>query len=127
MINLIKHVITKAADKVAERISDRDLVRKIAEMMSAGEIAEHFDAEDIASHVDVYDIVNNIDMDEVASRIDLHDLAEHVERLLPAKEATPAQEVEVPVSDPSLIDRLLERAATKLLERAEEAVENGEV
>ena len=127
MTHLIKHVILKAADKVAERISDRDLVRKIAEMVSAAEVAEHIDVETVAGHVDVYDIASNIDVDEIARNIDLSDLADRVVDLLPERPASPAPEPEVPVSDPSLIERLLEKAADKLLLRAEEAVRDGEV
>ena len=127
MIHIIKKVITRAADTVAERISDRDLIKKLAELISTAEIAEHIDAEEVAGHVDVYDVVNNIDMADLAGHLDLHELAEHVERRLPSRETSPAPEVEVPVSDPSLVERLLEKAVDKLLERAEEAARNEEV
>lgn len=127
MIHLIKKVITRAADKVAERISDRDLIKKVAELIDVREVAEHFDAEEIAGNIDVYEVVNNIDMADLAGHLDLHELAEHVERRLPVKETSPAPEDEVPVSDPSLIERLLERAVDKLLQRAEDAARNEEV
>lgn len=128
MIHLIKKVISQAADKVAERISDRDLVKRIADMVPIAEVAEHFDTEEIAGHVDLYDIASNIEMDELARNIDLNELADRVVDLLPERPAaSPAPEPEIPVSDPSLIERLLEKAVDKLLLRAEEAARNGEV
>lgn len=149
MIHLIKHVINlavtrivellandggmdqitdSAAARVAERISDRDLIKKVAAQIGGSEVAEHIDVEEVAGHVDLYDIASNIDVDELARNIDLNELADRVVDLLPERPAaSPAPEPEVPVSDPSLIERLLEKAVDKLLLRAEEAARNGEV
>ena len=127
MIHLIKHVITKAVDKITESIPESDLIRKVADYIGARDVAEHVDIEEIASNIDVYDVVSNIDLADLAGHLDLSELAEHVERLLPAKETSPAAEPSIPVSDPSLVERLLEKAVDKLLERAEEAVREEEV
>jgi hypothetical protein len=122
-----EEIVDNAAQRVAERISDKDLVRKVAERIGGAEVAEHIDVETVAGHVDVYDIASNIDVDEIARNIDLNDLADRVVDLLPERPASPAPEPEVPVSDPSLIERLLEKAVDRLLERAEEAARNGQL
>lgn len=149
MLHLIKHIIGLAVDKIvalltndghvaditeeaarrlAERLTDRDLTKKVASQMNASEVAEHIDVDDVAGQIDLYDIASNIDVSEVAQNIDLDELAGRVVDLLPErKDASPAQETAVDVSDPSLVERLLERAVEKLLERAEEAAKNGEL
>jgi hypothetical protein len=115
--NRTQDIVDDAAQRLSERISDKDLVAKVADRIGAEEVAGHIDAEEVADHIDVYDVVNNIDVSDVASHIDMHELAEHVARHMP--------EPEVPVSDPSLIERLLDKAVEKLLEQAEEAAKNG--
>ena len=123
---LTDRVLSHAGALVSERISDHTLVRKITTELDTSEIAENLDLQEIAGHIDVYDIVNNIDMSDVAEHIDMNELAELVERRMPEREVSPAPE-DPEVSGTDLIERLLEKAVTKLLDRAEEAVKNGEV
>jgi hypothetical protein len=122
--NRTQDIVDDAAQRVAERISDRDLVAKVADRIGGEEVAGHIDVEEVAGHLDIYDVVNNIDMADVASHIDMNELAEHVARNMPEPSPAPA---EVPVSDPSLIERLLDKAVQALLERAEEAARKGEL
>ena len=124
--NKMEGVLEGAADKVAKRIEDKDLIRRVADYIGAREVAEEIDLEEVAGNIDVNDVAMNINLDEVARAIDIQELAEHVERLIPAPEVSPAL-TELLVSDPTLIERLLEKAVDKLLQRAEEAAKDEEV
>lgn len=123
---LVGQVLEDAGSRVAERISDNSLVRKVVAELDTSELAQNLDMEEIAGHIDVYDIVNNMDMSNVAEHIDMNELADLVERRMPERAVSPAP-VDPEVSGTDLIERLLEKAVTKLLDRAEEAVKNGEV
>ena len=131
----MEEVIDHAAQRLAGRFNNREVIVKLADHYGAAaiaseigveEVARNLDMQDIASEIDVYDIVNNLDIEEVASHIDMRELAGRVAELMPKEEVSPAP-AEVPVSDPSLIERLLEKAVETLLEQAEEAARNGKV
>ena len=133
-MNKEQEIIDEATTRLLDRVPERDLFRKVAERISASDIAEEFDVEEIAGHidaesvaqnVDVYDIVNNIDMSDVAGHIDMDELADKVATRVKVEEVSPAPSADV--SDPSLIERLLDKAVDKLLAAAEEAAKNGEV
>jgi hypothetical protein len=115
--NRTRDIVDDTVQRLSERVSDKDLVCQVADRIGAREVAQHIDVEEVAGNIDVYDVVNNLDVSDVASHIDMHELAEHVARHMP--------EPEVPVSDPSLMERLLDKAVEKLLEQAEEAAKSG--
>lgn len=123
----IDQVLHAASDQIAQTLTaNTSSIRKLAQEIDVNAVAECISTEDVAGAIDAYDIVNNLDMSEVAEHIDMNELAEHVQRLMPEPKASPAPE-EVLVSDSSMVERLLEKAAQMLLEQAERAVKNGEV
>ena len=71
-----------------------------------------------------------VDMDDLARSIDYADLAGRLDLAAVAKQVAEQSESPAPeagLSDPSLVERLLDRAVTKLLQMAEEAAANEEV
>ena len=141
-------VMEDAATRITNRITDGDVLRKLAENLSESEIAEQIDLSELAQNIemselageiDVHDIVQQIevadiaacvDMDDLARSIDYADLAGRLDLAAVAKQVAEQSESPAPeagLSDPSLVERLLDRAVTKLLQMAEEAAANEEV
>ena len=95
--SLIRHIITKAVDRlVGEARADDSFVSAVsrgagehvevdyedlARAMDASEVARHFEASDLVEHmnIDADDVARELDMSDLASNIDMSDLAEHVD------------------------------------------------
>ena len=145
-------VMEDAATRITNRITDGDVLRKLAENLSESEIAEQIDlselaqnielsdlageidvgdiaerieVSDIAASIDMDDLARSIDYDKLAGRMDLAEVTKQAAAMVAERSESPAPEAGL--SDPSLVERLLDRAVTKLLEMAEEAVANEEV